>query len=189
MCMNAADSDRGATLGRAVPLGHHFEGLGPIPPVPEHTRWFEAGPLLIGVEHRALNEAILGDNFAGERRDALDAAVTASHGDDDVEDEGVSFHISDSATGIEYLRLDCFDGDPHYHYICGGSHSITVAYDEDADGDMVAWALGRLRDRLAPMLRVAQAEHLADRLEQDRIDAVLPAIETLAGGLRSSPGR
>lgn len=167
-------------MGRAVPLGHHFEGLGPIPPRPEHTRWFPVGPLTIGVEHRSLDAEVLGEAFQDERRATLDAAVADSHGDGVVEDGGVSLHVCDGDTGVEYLRFDCFEGDPHYHYIQGGTYSITVPHDEDANGDALTWALGRLESRLPAMLRVAEAEHLAAALSDEALAAGLPAVRATA---------
>ena len=45
---------------------------------------------------------------------------------------------------------------------------------------MLPWVLGRLRDRLRPMLERAGAEDLAARVEPETLAAGLPELERLA---------
>jgi hypothetical protein len=116
--------------------------LAPIPPEPEATRRISAGPVTVGVEHRHLGA-----------------------------DHGISLHVFDTATGAEHLRFDCFDQEPHYHYItpARADREVTncvVPIDEVALGPALPWALAAIRDRLAPMLRQAGAGDLAAAIDR-----------------------
>ncbi len=80
-----------------------------------------------------------------EIREALQGAT--------VEDNGVSIHVVGKTDGHEYLRFDCFETGPHYHYIePSGDKQTIVEYDQFAMGDMIEWTMTQLRTRLAPML-------------------------------------
>ena len=95
--------DRGVT---------HYD-LMPIPPIEAHTRFFEADPIVIGVEYRLLDEEI-----------AAASEIAAARGSDmgpgaGMDDRGVSLHVYAVEGGerLEHLRFDCFEEDPHYHYV------------------------------------------------------------------------
>ena len=67
----------------------------------------------------------------------------------------MSLHVRATDTGHEYLRFDCFDNEPHYHYIHDSTDPYinnVVVYDPFACGDMLPFAIGCLRTRLAEML-------------------------------------
>ena len=111
--------------------------LMPIPPIEAHTHWFEAGGLRIGVEYRLLTDAI-----------AAAAELVAANGDvpgvegDAVDDRGVSLHVVARQDGEdrEFLRFDCFQEDPHYHYVSWRDKSNEMIHlDPVADGDPLAW--------------------------------------------------
>ena len=54
--------------------------------------------------------------------------------------------------GHEYIRFDVFLSDPHYHYNHRGAEIVNnvIEFDVAAHGDMLPWALGCIRSRLAP---------------------------------------
>ncbi|NQZ98663.1 MAG: hypothetical protein HRU01_19345 [Myxococcales bacterium] len=148
----------------------------PIPPVDEQTLWFDAGVLRIGVEYRLLNDAIAAAS-------ALEAATGDSKGVAGVEDRGVSIHVFGSAGGesLELLRFDCFEEDPHYHYISWHDKKNEMVHlDPIADGDPLAWTLERLRLRLPHMLERAGAPGVAEQVDQRAVDAVLPRLAEAA---------
>jgi hypothetical protein len=162
-----------------ISLGIRYD-VDPIPPEPASTRYLDAGPLRVGVEFRHLTDDVLDAGFAGEAAKAIiDEARPEA-----IDDQGFSIHVMDTATGGEHLRFDMFDGDPHYHYIVPGSHNILIPFDENAFGDMLDWAIECLRSRLPAMLRFAEVPELAEQVDQDKVDAVIPEIVALV-----APGR
>ena len=127
-----------------------------IPIMEDETTWFTAGPLLFGVESRAFGKP-----------------------DGEVLERGASVHVLDAATREEWLRFDCFDNEPHYHYILQAlQHNVVWGYDPAANGPMFRWTIDTLRDNVVPMLRRAGAEALADKVERQGYDtAVLDQVE------------
>ncbi|MGI9336125.1 MAG: DUF7700 domain-containing protein [Gammaproteobacteria bacterium] len=148
----------------------------PIPVVEEHTRYFEADPIAIGVEYRLLNKAIVTRHVESQ-----EAALEV---DDDINDRGVSVHVfatHEDGERLERLRFDCFDEDPHYHYVDWkeGSNDI-VHLDAIANGDSLTWALERIRTRLPQMLERAGAGDVARRVDTTALDAILPRVAEAA---------
>jgi hypothetical protein len=136
----------------------------PLRPVVEHMETFNAGAVTIGVEFRILTEeliAALGENpnpdFAG------------------VNDVGVSIHVFVQAADgdLERVRFDCFEDDPHYHYVdWPGEKNELVFIDPIVNPDVLAWALATIRSRLPQMLEragIANAEELVDRRQVEKI--------------------
>jgi hypothetical protein len=167
-------------------IGSEWDML-PTPIDPENTQYFPAGPLSIGLEYRRGGSQSTLVNFRDTPGKIQELIASFKERDEPTQDRGVSFHICDGATGTEYVRLDAFDDGPntqgpHYHYIHPEEGSMTVVrFDESAQGPMFDWALELLSkhgDRLAPMLRRAGADALADQVEQelDTVVAALPAI-------------
>lgn len=153
--------------------GFFYETM-PIPPVPEHCVPVEAGPVTFVVESRLLTDEIL-------LTELPEGSIEL--GDAHYDDFGATVHVCDPA-GTEHLRFDCFEHEPHYHYIMhdrGGN--LISRIDEVAEGDPVEWTLGRLRSRLAPMLELAGAHELARAVERDG-EAIPAAIGTVADLLR-----
>jgi len=144
----------------------------PIPPVELHTERFEAGPISIGVEYRLLDDLITALHTNREMYDKKVALQQA-------EDRGVSLHVF-GRTGddnVEYLRFDCFDEDPHYHYVsyAKGTNEM-VHVDPVAVGDPLAWALECIRTRLPQMLERAGAGELAQRVDTQLLETIIPQV-------------
>jgi hypothetical protein len=113
-----------------------------IPPIEHHSRWFDAGPISIAVEARALG------------------------GPGQIV-RGPSIHVFNAARDEEYVRFDVFGKVLHYHYILNDvNHNILWGYDPDVNGPMIPWAIAALRDRLPVMLRRAGAHELAVEIEE-----------------------
>jgi hypothetical protein len=155
----------------------------PIPPVEEQTTWIEAGAVRIGVEYRLLNEAI------AAAAEVIAARGAPPAGDDSaalaaLNDRGVSLHVcsaGDGAAAQEFLRFDCFDEDPHYHYLSWRAMSNEMLHlDPIADGDPLAWALERIRTRLPQMLARAGAADVAARVDPAEIERALPRVAEAA---------
>ena len=153
--------------------------LMPIPPLESQTEYFEAGAVTFGVEYRLLTDAI-----------AAASAVLRASGSDSAggrfDDSGVAIHVFGrddpaSSEALEYLRFDCFDEDPHYHYVCWESRSNEMLHiDPVADGDPLTWALERIRTRLPQMLARAGASRLASRVDLRLVEEALPRVSEAA---------
>lgn len=149
----------------------------PIPPLEERTAWFPAGRLRIGVEVRRLDDAI-----------AAAAELEAASGDErgrteGLDDRGVALHVCAEQDGEwrEFLRFDCFDEDPHYHYLSWRDRRNEMLHlDPHADGDPLAWALERIRTRLPQMLERAGEPEVARRVDPVALEAVLPRVSEAA---------
>lgn len=149
----------------------------PIPPDPEHTRYVDAGVLRIGVEYRLLDDAELAANYEGEAMKTIEAAVDGKT----IEDNGVSIHVEAVDNGHEYLRFDCFENEPHYHYIdAGGEKQTIMEYDRIANGDMIAWVIRRIRTSLPAMMEHAGGGEIAARVQASQMDGALAKVEELA---------
>jgi hypothetical protein len=146
----------------------------PIPPVEEHTRYFDAGSLAIGVEYRLLNDAIAARHVDGEAPDMQGVGA--------LDDRGVSLHVfatHPDGQRLEHLRFDCFDEDPHYHYIDLRAQANDMLHlDPIADGDPLAWALERIRTRLPQMLERAGAGDVP--VDAVALEAILPRVSEAA---------
>jgi hypothetical protein len=157
------------------PLGITTE-IGAIPPVEENTRYVDCGVLSIGVEYRFLNNELIADNYQGTKdKDAVAEKAPAA-----IDDEGLSFHVYDRASGVEYLRFDVFREDPHYHYLRPDGTQQIVPYDTSANGEMFDWATTCLRSRLPQMLEYAGVRDLAGRVDDADLQAALPKVMELA---------
>ena len=149
----------------------------PIPPVEARTRFFEAGDVRIGVEYRVLDDAV-----------AAAAALETASGDErgqttELDDRGVSLHVY-ARTGDEFrehLRFDCFQEDPHYHYVSWRDKANDMIHlDPIADGDPLTWAIERIRTRLPQMLVRAGAADVAASVDPGALEAVLPRVTRAA---------
>jgi hypothetical protein len=157
-----SDTDSEAPAGggelEAYRLGRTYAML-PIAMVPEACRHVPAGPVTFVVEGRRLtDEAILGSAVAQGTTDVVE-------GPTGVDDGGMTVHVLGAADRLEHLRFDCFDQQPHYHYIDNVTGSNTVVrIDTHAEGDPTAWSLARLRERLPEMLAHAGVPDLAEQV-------------------------
>lgn len=129
-----------------------------IPLMDHHTRWFDAGPVSIGVEARALGS------------------------DPENMIRGPSIHVFNADRTKEYLRFDIFGEVLHYHYVLPDKdHNIVWGYDPDTNGPMLTWAITCLRERLPTMLRKCGGDDLAREIEQQGWDpSVLPQVQAAA---------
>ena len=150
--------------------GMFYESM-PIPLVRERCVEVAAGPITFLVESRQLTNDILNAHLS-------EAPVDLSHVEFD--DYGGTVHVCGRSDDVEYLRFDCFENEPHYHYImhaAGGN--LICRIDEVAEGSPLEWTLGRLRCRLAAMLDLAGAHQLAQAVEAD-LDQVASAVDRVA---------
>ena len=85
--------------------GNRYQQL-PIPMVTEHCIPVDAGAVQLVVESRQLTNEIINDTY--------DGAVESPSPFDDF---GATLHVLGTADGLEHLRFDCFENEPHYHYI------------------------------------------------------------------------
>ncbi len=159
-------------------MAHHATrySLMPIPPVEDHTSYFQAGPITIGVEYRLLNDEIVNQHMEAQN-ERIDLG-------ENISDRGVSLHVfgvEQDGDRLEHLRFDCFDDDPHYHYVdWSGRTNDIVHIDAIADGDPLAWALDRIRTRLPQMLERAGAGDIAKRVDTAALETMLPQITEAA---------
>jgi hypothetical protein len=184
-------------------IGHHH----PFPPeqiIDEDTQYVDAGSLKIGVEHRMLEGLVgrLQATYDGTPFEAVfnewrSSKVPTSEGTANAPTgmagggRAVSLHVLDAASGHEYLRFDCFDGVPHYHYLrpwttpeeCD-NHSVD--WDEVAHGPMTPWALHTLRTRLSEMLVEAGGANVAERLDMVAVNDAVDKVEQLVNEAQAS---
>jgi hypothetical protein len=140
----------------------------PIPMVAEMCVPVDAGPVRFVVESRQLTTAILADT-------SRDQEIPEAHVEFD--DSGPTVHVCGTDDGLEHLRFDCFEHEPHYHYIRNAEQSNVVCrIDEVAVGDPVEFTLRCLRTQLPEMLDLAGATELG-RQARDAHDDVLAAID------------
>jgi hypothetical protein len=184
----------------------------PEAPVPEDTRYVDAGAIKIGVEYRQLTSARFEATYAGtpfeelyrefraesaKRRAAKPEPAKPQAAENQQEGgamgiEGVSLHVFDAETGHEYLRFDCFEAAPHYHYLrpwatpeeCD-NHS--VEWDSVAHGPITPWALEKLRSGLPTMLVQAGGGDLAARLDQATLDRAVDEVEAIVAAAQAQP--
>ena len=151
----------------------------PEPADEEQTRWFEAGAIRLGLEPRVVDPERLAQAYAGNEADLAELAAHSPEGG--FHDSGVSIHVVGAEDGHEYLRFDAFQDDPHYHYVRPtGDHNHWIPFDPVAGGDVLAFAIRSLRDRLDPMLREAGGDAVAERLDPAVQGPVIDEIERLA---------
>jgi hypothetical protein len=157
--------------------------------VEEDTRYVPAGAITIGVEYREFDAASLRKSYEGTKYlEVFEATVDPAS---NLDRAGVSLHVCDPADGQEYLRFDCFEDDPHYHYIHpsardGEVDNHIVQFDSVAHGPMLPWALGRIRHQLPAMLAEAGGGHLVDKLDPAVIAEAVSQIEAIARGAASA---
>ena len=152
----------------------------PVPAFLENTARFVAGPLTIGVEYRVLDEAMILDYYGPDARAKFPNGAPAGMGTV-INEDGLSLHVFGTADGHEYVRFDCFDDAPHYHYLDPpSSRNVVHDYDSVAHGPIVDWALLALRTRLGEMLRHAGAPDDVVAFDAGALAGVMPAVEAEA---------
>lgn len=165
---------------------------------------FEAGAIEFGVIFREFTEAAM---LKYEGRPGV-ADILKKIREDGYFDQGVSIYVYEAGTPKDYLRFDCFEREPHYHYhhlhnlreagvdiemeklvIPGHAECITMnghwhqlPFDAVANGDIRVWALSKLRTRLPEMLRQAGASELAEKVDQKLCAKAIDALEPYVFG-------
>ena len=87
-----------------------------------------------------------------------------------------ALHVLGTDDGLEHLRFDCFEQEPHYHYIDQGAVTNTVVrIDELAVGDPIEFSLACVEEHLPDMLSNCGVPALADEVK-GRIGEVLAAM-------------
>ncbi len=176
-----------------MPVGQRYPIL-PIPHLPEHTEMIPAGVLVIGVGHRVLDEATAkayldevgyrrtGDGGEERRYEGVDGGVclhvfgprSGTDLDAATDLDGADVEAADL---VEYVRFDCFDDEPHYHYVYNAERAQDrVFLDPTLEGEPMAWALERLRTRMPDVLRKVGAPDVAERVDPAAIEAAIPAV-------------
>lgn len=155
----------------------YYERYGgmPIPPVRENMELFDMGAISVGVEFRVLNNAVLGSLGLSE--------IAASNEYPTLNDNGVSLHVfvRTAEGNFERLRFDCFQKDPHYHYLSLRYRTQDVIHiDTNVTGDVVAWAITMLRTRLVPMLLRADIDDAALLVDHTKLEQILPQVTEAA---------
>jgi hypothetical protein len=124
----------------------------------EHGKQVVAGPVTFMIEHRALVQ------------DGTDVS-------------GPTIRVLGTDDSHEYLRFDMFNTGAHYHYeppsVTGDEKERILPLDTVAEGEPVAWAMERLRGRLAPMLVAAGGQRLVDALDDDALARAVDEVEGL----------
>jgi hypothetical protein len=161
----------------------------PQPPVPEHTRQIPAGVVTFGVEYRDVDPESLVATYADNPAHLAELAERSPEGG--FSDEGISIHVCATDGGHEYVRFDVFDDDPHYHYVhntAAGEAVINhvIGFDVVAHGDMLDWAIDRLRVRLPAMLTEAGGTDVAAALDPVTVAAAVDEVEVLARRARAA---
>ena len=150
--------------------GNRYTRL-PIAMVPEHCVSVDAGPVRFVVEARRLTDAVVEAEFDGE----VDTTIG-------FDDGGASLHVCGTADGLEHLRFDCFENEPHYHYIdqAAGANTI-VRIDELAVGDPTEFTLTAVERHLPDMLRHSAPEGLADQVaaQEHKVVEALAEVRVL----------
>jgi len=134
--------------------------------VPDHCITVDAGAVQLVVESRRLTNDIIRDAYHG-----------GSEKDMEFDDFGATLHVCGAADGLEYLRFDCFENEPHYHYIEQGvGANVVVRIDELAVGDPIEFSLACVADHLPDMLRNCGVADLADEVK-GQLDTVRTGVD------------
>jgi hypothetical protein len=155
----------------------------PQPPAPENTRYLQAGAITFGIEYRDVDPESLGATYADDAAQLAELEEKSPEGG--FSDEGVSIHVCGADDGHEYIRFDVFDDEPHYHYIHrtpNGAEVVNnvIEFDTTAHGEMLPWAIERLRTRLPAMLTEAEGGHLVPKLDSDLVGRVVDEVQRIA---------
>jgi hypothetical protein len=159
--------------------GNRYDQL-PIPMVAEHCITVDAGAVQLVVESRTLTNEIIEGAFD----DLVEAEIP-------FDDFGATLHVCGTADGLEYLRFDCFENEPHYHYIeqAAGANTV-VRIDELAVGDPIDFSLACVEHHLPDMLRNCGVAGLADTVagQPETVNAAAAKVRELMQKARHPVG-
>ena len=153
----------------------------PIPPVEAHTEWFEAGR---GRDRRRVPPAQRRDRRGGASRGARAARELAAAGATARRPRRLAPRLrrARAARAREHLRFDCFEEDPHYHYVLVARDAQRDAAPRSGRGRRP----GRLGARAHPHAPAADARArrapatLAARVDARALEALLPRVAEAA---------
>jgi hypothetical protein len=151
----------------------------PVPAFLEHTVTVPCGAITFGVEYRRLDEATIMAVYGPDSR-AKFGGVRPAGMAEVVEEDGISLHVFDAATGEERLRFDCFDDAPHYHLLAPAASRNVVVEHDPSDGPLLDWALACLGEALPHLLAEAGADDLAAALDAATVSAALGTVRAVA---------
>lgn len=152
----------------------------PIPPIAANCFPIDGGPVKFVLESRALTGAVISEHTAQSG---------AAQGQEALEDDGgASLHVFGAEDGLEYLRFDCFEKQPHYHYVRQAEQLNQVLSIDDVAVDPIEWTMICIRGRLAEMLGYAGAGELSDAVRA-RSDEVKAGVEKVAATIRRLQGQ
>ncbi len=161
------DAERMGTFVASFPVAHE----------PEITTLIAAGAITFGVEPRVFDPVAEAAKLTAEE---IAAAGPDALFHSDKIDGGVCVHVFGTDGLDELLRFDCFDDEPHYHYIVPGRGNMLVHFDRIANGPMLDWTLRTLRGRLPELLAQLGAEDLAASLHPNELARALDEVERVA---------
>jgi hypothetical protein len=155
----------------------------PQPPAEKDTRYLPAGAITFGVEYRDVDPESLATTYAGNTAHLAELEERSPEGG--FSDEGVSIHVCGTDDGHEYVRFDVFDDEPHYHYIHhpdddGNIVNNVIDFDRTSLGEMLPWAIERLRTRLPEMLTEAGGDHLVPQLDAGLLERGIGEVQAMA---------
>jgi hypothetical protein len=155
--------------------GNRYSQL-PIPMIEDHCVAVDAGAVQLVVESRTLTNEIIAT--------AVPDAVTA---DIPFDDYGATLHVCGTSDRLEHLRFDCFENEPHYHYIdqAAGANTV-VRIDELAVGDPLEFSLACVEHHLPDMLRNCGVADLADEVvaQPESVTAAMAEVRELMAKAR-----
>ena len=96
-----------------------------------------------------------------------------------------------TADGLEHLRFDCFENEPHYHYIDqAAGANVVVRIDELAVGDPIEFSLACVEHHLPDMLRNCGVAALADEVagQSERVQRAVGEVRELMAKARHPVG-
>ena len=160
----------------------------PILPLPHIPELIEIGPITVGIGYRLLNDETAGEYLREVRYNPRPEEGDDGYRNAGTDDAGVCIHVFGNETGdlLEYFRFDCFEAEPHYHYVYQDEQAQRrVFLDPVLEGDPKGWALDRLRTRLPEILRSVGATDLAERVDVRQVAEAIPQIEAAIERARS----
>jgi len=93
-------------------------------------------------------------------------------------DRGPSLRIYGDVDGkgVQLLRFDCFEREPHFHYDPDGKNNL-LRMDKANVDDPITWSMDYLRGNVASLVRIAGYSTLAEQVDDGMIAAALPTVE------------
>jgi hypothetical protein len=119
---------------------------------------FEAGPVCFVVQHELWDGNV-----------------------DHHSDQGVAILVNAQVGGEEktLLRFNCFDLERSYVYGPEGVNRL-CRMDPTVDGNPISWSVKQIKHKLPDMLRAAEYEDIAAKVDMQEVAQTLPEVEAIA---------